>query len=351
MRHDGPEYNFIASLLSGHSQASAGELDWDRIVEVAAREEVLPALHGKIRRPPEVTDFLDAIHELNAVRNRQLLAEVESIALLLNDAGIEPILLKGAAYLTALVYEDPADRLVGDIDLLIPEEKIRLAFDSMVSAGYEPWTMSSMAEAGHHFATLHQAHRLPLELHRGLGIGACDEVLRAAEILEASTPLRLGRAAVRLPSANHLMTHLILHSQLHHGPYYRIWPTLRSMLDLVRLQQRMPPDWTEIRARFAEHRLAPLLNLHLLQVARVLDIAPPFPPGRGGLRWLYRRILWRETRLKYIDPVYLTSRMVGGNRVSLILRLLKHPGGVNYLVKAPFRRSFYRNLVNDFRHG
>ena len=348
MRHDPPEYYLIAAALTGGPGPAAREWNWERTIAIAAREGVLPGLHGMLNCPPDVADFLDAFYELNSVRNRQLLAELEELALLLNSAGIEPVLLKGAAYLVAGVYDDPAARLLSDIDLLIPREQSRQAYDLIVRAGYEPCTSYQVNHPTtlicHHHPPLTKVDRLPVEIHHSLGMGACPAILNAREVVDASAPIQLGRARVRLPAAHHLMTHLIMHSQVHHGAYCRIWPPLRSMLDLVRLNRRLPPDWEDVCEHFARHRRSALLNVHLLQTARVFDFVPPFPVASGGLRWLYRRTLWRETRLKYVDPIYMTSRILG-KRLSLALQLLKYPAGRKYVLTTPFRPRFYRNLV------
>ena len=119
MRHDTTHYYLIAKALTGTPGEPGVGWDWDQTIAVAAREEIIPALHNRLSGPPEVSDFLEAIRELNGDRNRQLLRETETLAAILNQAGIEPVLLKGAAYLTTEVYADPASRLLQDIDLLV----------------------------------------------------------------------------------------------------------------------------------------------------------------------------------------------------------------------------------------
>ena len=42
----------------------------------------------------------------------------------MNSRGIVPVLLKGAAYLKTGVYEDPAARILSDLDLLVEEARV-----------------------------------------------------------------------------------------------------------------------------------------------------------------------------------------------------------------------------------
>ena len=350
MRHDTPEYSLITAALAGNPWVPGSDWDWDQTVDIAAREEVLPTLHAKLSCPREVADFFEAIHELNAERNRQLLGEVEALALLLNQVGIEPVLLKGAAYLLTGVYPDPADRLLQDIDFLVSPAQSRQAFEVIESAGYEPYIPNPTVLVRHHYPTLTQIHRVPVEIHHRLGHGACRRLLTADEIVSSSTPMQLGQAVVRIPSAGHLMTHLIVHSQLQHGSYYRIWPSLRAMLDLILLGRRFAVDWDAIQDRFRRHGKSAILNLHLMQVEKAMGFRTPFRISGGGIRWWYRRALWWEPRLRFVDPVYTISRLILP-KIRLSWSLLKHPVGRKYVLSTPFRRSFYKRLFEDIARG
>lgn len=350
MRHNTPHYELIASCLTGSPPSPGPGWDWDQTIHVAAREEVLPALLCRLEAPPEVTDFFEGIHELNADRNTQLLSEVQTHACLLNQAGIEPVLLKGAAYLLAGIYPDPSRRWIQDIDLLVHPSQSAQAFELIQSSGYEPFVPNPVGLVLHHHPALMKDGCIPVEVHPKLGHGACSTFLTASEIIRESTPLKLGSAVVRLPSPEHLMTHLVIHSQMHHGGHDRIWPTLRAMHDLVLLASRFNLDWDSIHARFRAHRKEALLNLHLRQVEKALRIPPPFELPRGGLRWWYRQALWSEPRLRYIDPVYSFSRIVLP-KISVTRRLLKHPLGRKYILTTPFRAGFYKRFLSDIAEG
>ena len=349
MRHDTPEYRLIASCLADAPWVPGPDWDWDKTVQVAAREQILPALYTKLPCPSEILDFLDAIHELNAERNRQLLGEIETLASLLNEAGIEPVLLKGSAYLVTGVYSDFGDRFLQDIDFLTSPLQSAQAFETIQRSGYEPYVPNPVALVYHHHPMLTQTHCIPVEVHHSLGLGASGTFLTADEIVNGSIPFRLGQATVRVPSPEHLMAHLILHSQMQFGSYDRIWPSLRAMLDLVLLERRFTIAWDVIRSRFRFHGKTALLNLHLMQVEKAMGVPPPFPISGRGIRWWYRQALWRKPTLRYLDPIYNFSRVFLG-RFHLSIRLLKDPVGRKYVLCAPFRWSFYRRLLADIIH-
>jgi hypothetical protein len=350
MRHDSPPYNLIVAALTGTAPDPGPDWDWDETMRIAAGEHVLASLCGRLPAPPDVTAFLDGIHALNHERNRQLLDELETHALLLNQAGLEPVLLKGVAYLATGVYPDPSERLLRDIDLLLSPGQALQAFDLIQATGYESCVPNPAALVQHHYPPLTRVQRVPVEIHHRLGQGDCASFLTADEIVADSVRLRLGRAIVRVPSPEHLMTHLIMHSQMHHAPQERIWPPLRAMIDLVRVDRHFTIHWDLIRARFRAHRKTTLLETHLLQVGEALGVAPPFAIPSRSVRWWYRRALWREPRLRYIDPFYTFARIVAP-RIQLSRLLLRSSEGRRYVFGTPFRRSFYKKLLDGITDG
>jgi hypothetical protein len=87
-----------------------------------------------------------------------------------------------------------------------------------------------------------------------------------------------------------------------------------------------------------------------MQIETVMGFPPPFPISDSSIRWWYRQVLWREPRLRYLDPVYLFSR-VFSDKLQVSRRLLKDPVGRNFVLSTPFRRSFYKRLLADITQG
>ncbi len=72
-----------------------------------------------------------------AAANAWLAAETDRILAALSAAGIEALLLKGAA-LAGWIYPDPGQRRMGDIDLLLRRSQIDSAQTSLEALGYSP---------------------------------------------------------------------------------------------------------------------------------------------------------------------------------------------------------------------
>ncbi len=125
-------HRFLYACFRGDGRAAWAQTqnagwDWEQLFATASEDSVLPAVYGCTRDlalneslPRPVVDFLSSVESLNAERNDAILREVNLAVRLLNETGIQPILLKGLAYLVTGVYPTPAARYLADADLLIP---------------------------------------------------------------------------------------------------------------------------------------------------------------------------------------------------------------------------------------
>lgn len=130
----------VEVLLAPAQAARLSPADWDLLIRQARRANLIARLAMGLE--PQL-DALPAgpVRHLRAallIARRQRLAtqwEAECIRAALLPLGIQPILLKGAAYLLAGL---PAarGRLFGDIDLLVPKAQIEAAEAGLVAAGW-----------------------------------------------------------------------------------------------------------------------------------------------------------------------------------------------------------------------
>jgi hypothetical protein len=236
-------------------------IDWQQVVGDASDHYVLPAFAAALRDldlipalDEELGAFLDAVHAANAERNRELRAELAAAVAVLNRAGIEPVLLKGAIRLADGLYPDEGWRILRDLDLLVPQASLAAAMRAFQEAGYP-----ACGSGG--------------ELRRRGGVCQIDlhteifsRLLPAADILEGARPMAFCDARVRIPSIEHQLAHLIGHSQIRHLGHARGHISLRDRLEAAALVRggHAEIDWPAVFARFvaAGHR-RPLLSVLL----------------------------------------------------------------------------------------
>ena len=116
--------------LEIEEQLKTTEIDWDNVVKVSTGHYVFPALYCNLKRanflhylPEELVNYMVHITDLNRDRNQQIINQAKEINELLLKNNITPIFLKGTGNLLEGLYEDIAERMVGDIDFIVSKEE------------------------------------------------------------------------------------------------------------------------------------------------------------------------------------------------------------------------------------
>ncbi len=358
-------HRFLRHCFRFESEAAreicrAADWSWERLFRTATEESVLPTIAFAVTdgldlcAPREVSDFLNTLLSLNRERNQHIWQELKTTVQLLNEAGIEPVLLKGAAYLAAGVYSDFGSRYLIDLDLLVPEAQAERAFQHLVENGYAHDETDHFGHFRHHYPPLRRAS-VPIELHHKLGLGPCESILPAGNVIENSIPIEFEGLRARIPSPAHLVTHLVMHSQIQHPYNERIWPPLRAVLDLFRLQCRYgcAIEWAEVQHRFHHAGQDNLLRLHFIDVHNSLGVEPPIDCTLTPMmhfRRLHRGVLRQFPALRYLDPIYMFSA-VCLRRLRMLRRLLSGEGGMKRLSGQLLAMGVYQRFILDVLEG
>ena len=278
--------------------------NWDAIVREANEHLVAPALGAALADTPlpdDLSQYLRLVHELNRDRNACLKAQAIEAVGALNEIGIEPVLLKGAAILLDAPDERLGHRMLSDIDLAVPEERLTEAVERLVGLGYE----AIMEDVGDH------AHA---KLLRAQDAGTIDlhhrppgpeRLYTAAPPLAAEPIVVEGRRMWR-PSPTERAIHLIAHDMINDGCLVRGNVDLRHLIDLRDLVAGGGVDWEIVRTRFASPWLALALDVVLLNLRSLLDVEVPAKAGAAA--WLYRRQILRSRAGWFRAPNDLAAR-------------------------------------------
>ena len=203
-------YRALCDLLAGGPEAvdwaGFSPLDWARLAGMAEVEGVGPLLYWHIRQkeqmidrteierelvdrwpaaiPAPVIERLSGLYYNTAAANALLFDELGRIMRGLNAAGIQPVILKGAA-LAFSHYPDPGLRPMGDLDLLVYPADLENAVEIVESLGYREAATQNKAlnrRIGHHVQLSKgaKAERL-VELHWSLIAGEADRRTPALE--------------------------------------------------------------------------------------------------------------------------------------------------------------------------
>ena len=111
------------------ARLQAEEIDWEAVVKVSTGHYVFPALYCNLKRvdflkylPNDLVEYMKHITDLNRERNHQIIDQANVLNQLLRKNEITPVFLKGTGNLLEGLYEDIAERMVGDIDFIFSKE-------------------------------------------------------------------------------------------------------------------------------------------------------------------------------------------------------------------------------------
>ena len=241
-------YRHIADILSFETSNSKLErlltqpsFNWDSIVIEGSKHLVLPAIYCRLRSkqllhvlPKELESYLEEITAINRNRNTSILKQVHFIAKLLKEHQIDHVFLKGAALLASGCYEDNAERMVGDIDILVSKSQLTTAFELIKGSGYHKTIGFAYKTIGfRHLDRLIAPNELAaVELHNELLIENYRDLIDINKVLSSNTYLN----EIAIPSYYYLGTHQILAWQLNdRGHYYRA-VNLKTLYDCIVLK-------------------------------------------------------------------------------------------------------------------
>jgi hypothetical protein len=111
------------------NQLETASINWDQVVKLSTSHYVFPALYCNLKRadflkylPANLVAYMEEITNLNRERNEEIITQAKELNILLLANNITPIFLKGTGNLLAGIYDDVAERMVGDIDFIFSKE-------------------------------------------------------------------------------------------------------------------------------------------------------------------------------------------------------------------------------------
>ena len=155
----------LVKLMRAPDSASALRADqWNGVISAARSERLLGTLAVLLQdgAVPDTVRSVLADARLDAEREQRIaLWEANRAASALAPLEIEPILLKGAAYMAAGL-EAARGRMIGDLDILVPRGRLEEAEAALLAAGWE-WVKPDPYDDAYYRRWMHE---LPPLIHR-----------------------------------------------------------------------------------------------------------------------------------------------------------------------------------------
>ena len=248
-------HHYIADILS--FEVSNSELEktlrnssfnWDAIVIEGSKHLVLPAIYCRLREkkllhvlPTELDVYLEELTAINRSRNESILKQVNFIAQLLNQHAIEYVFLKGSALLAMGCFQDNAERMVGDIDILVKDSQINDAFQLLKTNGYNKTSGFAYKQKDYrHLDRLISNHYIAaIELHSQLLNKKYWSLIDIPSIFTSNLVID----NISIPNADVMSTHQILAKQVNDNGHYYNSLSLKSIYDLIILKKHKDPTF------------------------------------------------------------------------------------------------------------
>jgi hypothetical protein len=333
--------------------------DWERIIGHASAQYVLPALAAAMKDlallepQTELGAFLEAVHAANLERNSAFRDELATAVGILNAAGIEPGLLKGAIRLADGLYPDHGWRVLRDLDLLVPSAAIVDALRAFEEAGYvscdsdkELWREGGACQ---------------IDVHRELSFSPRQiRLLQGAEVLAGARVVEFAGGRLRIPSIEHQLVHLVAHGQIRHLGHALGRVSLRDRLEMAALVHwgKQTIDWEVIVARSAACGYQRPLLSSLLSLKDGDWCAMPLTDKTDLLTALQQRriaLQARSTALAYVgsrvgwwvSTLASQIKQDDGERkgITNLKTLFSEPGGIRKITQA------FRDRAEHLVHG
>ncbi|MBI4219103.1 MAG: nucleotidyltransferase family protein [Chloroflexi bacterium] len=289
-------------LEPGHRDelvSALGEIgDWDSLLFNAGWHKLDGLLYTHLRSvptgivPPEVVSALRDRHRGIVVRRMYFRQELAKILEALRGAGIEAIVLKGAA-LAETVYRDPGVRPMADLDLLVRDAGATAAQAIVQDMGYRehgtPEDREETAEWHRHLPVL-------------LGVGKPTVVEVHRHVVRLDSPLHfdisgfwkraracvIAGAASRVLSPEDQLIHLCLNFFMDRR--FRSGNALNQLTDISEVSKGRAGsvDWDLLASLATEYRVAGPLGCALVLAADMVEA--PLPSDTLNRLWGPERI-------------------------------------------------------------
>jgi putative nucleotidyltransferase-like protein len=227
------------------------QFDWEALISVADRHLLLPALWKSLCRAgliselePDVRDFLNEIYSLNAGRNSRIKSQATEVVDAFSRAGIASMLLKGAVFLFEAAAEDLGERMMLDLDVLVPERDLTRSISLLQELGYA--AIGNQELAHHHPPLVRQGDIASVEVHWRV----CEDpnLLPAERVFSERMIVSAGSSRVSIPSPTHRIIHDLFHAAVQDGEFVGGVISLKALYDLIRIDgaHHASIDWERI---------------------------------------------------------------------------------------------------------
>jgi len=335
----------------------AGEGFWADLTRIASEQLVLTVMAGACGRlnglPPgsdEALTFFRQIEESNRRRNRWVLQQLDQANDAMSSAGIQAVVMKGGAFLATDRSDAASWRFFGDLDFLVPPNRLDAAVSALKAIGYvESRSVYHPGFHRHYPFLSHPSGETGIDLHtRAAGVDQ-SVLLDPERFFADAQTVTEGGSPILIPAPTDRLAHLIVNAQVLDYRYQRRLFRLRDVLDFAWLNTRHEINMDDIRGRFESHGSVKALLAYLAMMGEILGPAyqpPSDAAGEAGWVRAAQRVIRQPSRARLHLVRHWLNMLVGQlfdgpQRRHLIERLLDRDQRAEFISR---RLSYWRTF-------
>ncbi len=334
----------------------ANATEWEQVLRLSSAHLAAPQLRWALREQglfselqADMADYLDAVYALNLERNRQCEDQLAQLVALLNRIGVQPVLLKGAAAIVSGLYPTAGERMISDLDILIPAARLPAILEVLAGVGYQALLPVGMRvpnpvnfRTHHHYPCVRSpAWPSWVELHVQPVRLSMVKFLSSDELFRDATPWSWRGGDCWLPSATHFVLHNLVHGFLVNVKSALERMSLRQLFEFVLASQTWAEriDWEAITRRLDDRGRRRALQEYLALANICFDLPPVIPIDQRDRR----KAQWYLKRLDSYQPAVEWPIKVL-RQVKRLRHLRRDPGRLGMLLTADFYARLYHSL-------
>ena len=260
---------------------AAADLNWDRLLRLAAVHGLRPLVYRNLRThctslaPETAMEQLHHAYRYNAVNALLLTTELEKILAALAENGIPVIPFKGVT-LGERLYGDAALRESGDIDIIVPQDRVFEVRDLLVGLNYRPlFELSQRQEEEyvrgiHHYNLIHSTNSLSVEVHWDIVSPHMGIPIDWRGIWQRQATMTFQSATVNTLCPEDLFLALSIHGSKHR------WEMLKWLTDVgQQIERNQSLDRSVIIDRARQWRVQRMVFLGIYLATELLEAPVP----------------------------------------------------------------------------
>ena len=332
-------------------QLQSNNIDWDNVVKVSTAHYVFPALYCNLKHadflhylPQELVSCMEHITEINREQNKQIIAQAKELNNFLLANNIRPIFLKGTGNLLAGIYDNIAERMVGDIDFIFSKEDYPRAIAVLREFGYSKVSKIkySPPDTNRHYQRLHKENSIAaIEIHSEfLDIKKYANEFNYSFVAKDSQVVN----GVSVLSYVNKLNLSIISNQINDNGFFYKTIALRNAYDVFLLSKKT-------NAKDAVHILDKLtnpLNCFLAVCYEVFNKVDsleynPTVKSASHLSIFYRQFTNRKTtKIRY---KFIKTYLILNSRINILYKLIRNKKYRIWLLSRLTSLAFYKRRL------